>query len=61
MRGQLKATLPMAYQSVSMTEEQLSTMVRLCLTDSSFPQFVGLVEAAIDKVLKEDTPSSGEV
>lgn len=61
MRGQLKATLPMAYQSVNLPEDQLSTMVRLCLTDSSFPQFVGLVESAIEKILKEDAPSNSEV
>ena len=46
--------LPSVYFHDSMTSDiDLNTAIKLCLTDSSFPAFVGLVEKELDKIKKE--------
>jgi len=52
---QLKLSVPLAYQRAEFTEDQLHQFLRLCLTDSQFPKFVGWVEKELELVSSEMT------
>ncbi|KAI0242972.1 meiotic recombination protein REC114 [Lamellibrachia satsuma] len=56
MSGQLKAALPVAYTHTNIPQEDLGNFIRLCLSDSNFPAFVGEVEKELTSFMRE-TPS----
>ena len=51
--GKVKADLPAAYQQCDISQENISMMVRLCLTDPTFPAFVESVEKELHKIIEE--------
>ncbi|XP_041361976.1 meiotic recombination protein REC114-like [Gigantopelta aegis] len=51
--GKVNTELPAAYQQCNVSKENISTMVRLCLTDPAFPAFVDSVEQELNKIMAE--------
>ncbi|XP_046362913.2 meiotic recombination protein REC114-like [Haliotis rufescens] len=52
--GHLKARLPVAYQHCDFPPEEIKTVIRLCLTDPSFPAFVQQVDTQLQKLIADD-------
>ncbi|XP_046549053.1 meiotic recombination protein REC114-like [Haliotis rubra] len=52
--GHLRARLPVAYQHCDFPPEEMKTMIRLCLTDPSFPAFVQQVDTQLQKLIADD-------
>ncbi|XP_013395079.1 meiotic recombination protein REC114 isoform X1 [Lingula anatina] len=57
LSGEMFASLPLSYHHSNMPQEELSTILRLCLSDSSFPAFVGEVEAELKNIVQNNKHS----
>jgi hypothetical protein len=47
------ANLPLAYAQTNLPTEQLGPLIRLCLADPSFPEFVSQVEQELKKITSD--------
>ncbi|XP_050389112.1 meiotic recombination protein REC114 [Patella vulgata] len=56
LSGKLKANLPKAYEEHKYPTEETGLLLRLCLTDPSFPAFVEHVEKELKNIINESEP-----